>query len=413
MTKYLGSRILVAAVSASLAMAQDPGSAIDVKVSYKPGEGLNLDAGDKFSATLFNYVQAGWMFANNEDFADSNDFGVARVRTALRGHAYSRNVQYFLQLDWLDDGSGFDGEFGNVADGPVRDAWVHWDFMTNGNDAVGLRVGQGKSYHGFEATGFAAGFFFVDRSIASQAFGTARSQGAWLHGRHMDNRLRWNFGAQNGDVAGLAQSLAGQGDQSLNDDNEVTFVANASFDLMGDFYGGDQREFMRQGNWADGSDVRGTIGGGIMMGNSKAGDADNETMQLNFHTAWSFGGGFGAFADIFLREDDVQGGSKFDSSGFNVQGMWIAPKSGNSDMRWGVGVRYSEVKDSDGLVFAFTDGTPGSNGFKIRDLSLVGNLFYSGHNCKTQVEYTLRDNKPDGGSSTTDHILAVMFQLGF
>jgi len=412
MTKYLGSRILVAAVSASLAMAQDPGSETPVKVSYKSGEGLNFDAGDKFSATLFNYVQAGWMFANNENFEDFNDFGVARVRTALRGHAYSRNVQYFLQLDWLDDGSTFerDGDLVGITDGPVRDAWVQWDFMTNGNDAVGLRVGQGKSYHGFEATGFAAGFFFVDRSIASQAFGTARSQGAWLHGKHMDNRLRWNFGAQNGDVAGFNSGL---GDQSGNDDNEVTFVANASFDLLGDFYGGDQREFMRQGNWADGSEVRGTVGGGIMMGNGKFEGADNESMQLNFHTAWAFGGGFGAFGEIFIREDDVQGGGKADSSGFNIQGMWIAPKSGNSDMRWGIGLRYSEVKDDDGFLAAsLAEGTPPS-GFKIRDLSLVGNLFYAGHNCKTQVEYTMRDNKPDGGGSTTDHIFGVMFQLGF
>lgn len=412
MTKYLGSRILVAAVSASLAMAQDPGTT-DVKVSYRSGEGLNLDAGEKFSATLFNYVQAGWMFANNENREDTNDFGGARVRTALRGHAYSRNVQYFLQLDWLDDGSAFEavgsGDLFNVADGPVRDAWVQWDFMTNGSDAVGLRVGQGKSYHGFEATGFAAGFFFVDRSLASQAFGTARSQGAWLHGKHMENRLRWNFGAQNGDVAGFNSGL---GDQAPNDDNEVTFVANASFDILGDFYGGDYREFMRQGNWADGNEVRGTIGGGIMMGNGKSGAADNETMQLNFHTAWAFGGGFGAFGEFFMREDDVQGGSKFDSSGFNLQGMWIAPKSGNSDMRWGVGLRYSEVNDDDGFLAA-TLGAAGFAQGKVRDLSLVGNLFYAGHNCKTQVEYTMREISPDAGGDATDHILGVMFQLGF
>jgi hypothetical protein len=416
MTNHLGSRILAVAVLASLAVAQDGGpSGVKIDTSYTPGRGLTFDAGEAFSLTLLSYAQAGWQYGRMADGEDSNDFSLARARSALRGHVFRRNIQYFLQLDYLDrDQQIFDEDdnlVGVQSNGPVLDAWAQWNFLENGNDSIGLRVGLAKSYQGLEATGFANGLFFVDRSSTSQVFSSQRSQGAWLHGRNLDGHLHWTAGAQNGDVSPLRTPLAAQ---AANDDNELTFVGSVAFDVFGNLFGGDLREFWQQGNVHNDGKTRGTVGAGGMFGNNKpvAAGPDVEATQLNLNTAWEFGCGFGVQAECFFRRDDPKGDTGLSSNGFYGQGMYVLPKMGNSDLRWGIGLRYSDLR-ADALVPAPVDGGPiPVLNFRAREITAVVDAFYHGHNCKTQFEVTRQQIKV-ADASDWNNIFGVFFQVVF
>jgi hypothetical protein len=83
-------------------------------------------------------------------------------------------------------------------------------------------------------------------------------------------------------------------------------------------------------------------------------------------------------------------------------------KAGNSDMQWGVGVRYSSVE----LVDVATTNTD----LSANEFSIVANAFYHGHACKTQIELTTvdTDNSSSATSSTdNDYLVRVQFQLMF
>lgn len=403
--------LLSMAVTASIALAnggEEPKNAFQEKSGWRPGNGVMLADSDEFRLNMANHLQVGWSYSDNDTTADVNSFDVAKARVAFSGNAFGKNLKYLLRLDAVDT----DGSI-------VKDAWAHWNFIADAN-TIGLRMGQGKSGFGLEATGAEDGLYFIDRSAASRTFSDQRSRGAWLFGSHSENRLRWNAGLQNGDVAAGSTGLLG-GEEAANTDNELNFVANASFDPMGDTTDGKGSEAIRQGDFGSVKDIRGTIGAGVEIGNGKAAaaptGADIDTTSININTAWSFGGGLTAQAEIFTRTDDPQGaGAAEDSTGWYGMVTYTMPKAGNSDMQWGFGVRINQVTGDDPTAFLNT-GLPAIAGVNVKgdvtEFSAVVDAFYHGHACKTQIEYTWQNVNPDAGSDATNHILAVQFQLLF
>lgn len=381
MSKSITIGLLAFAVSSSLLVAQ--GEKPAGGWSAKAGSGITYDGGDQFGINMLNFVQARWAFGNNENAADTNSFDVPRARTLLRGHAFNKNINYVLQVDYMDD----------QTDSIVRDAYVHWNFA----EGVGIRLGQGKTQWGLENTGTIRGTMFTERSAASQLFslsGTGdnnRSRGAWLMGTNMDSKLRWSIGLING----LGT------EEAANDDNELGLVASANYDLLGDYFGG-QREWWSQGDLRDGDrNLKGTIGVGYGMDNNNPGPvagADVETTGLNVNTAWSVQGFqvIGEYYDATIEEDTVAGDVGAD--GYYVQGTYALGKSGDSALRYALGLRYS-----------FVDATE-LGGDEQTDISVVLDALYHGHNCKTQLEVTKRDLD---AADTTDYILGVAFQLVF
>ncbi|MCA3006739.1 MAG: hypothetical protein INH34_00025 [Phycisphaerales bacterium] len=394
MSKSITYGLLAFAVSSSLLVAQ--GEKPAGGWSAKAGSGITYDGGDQFGINMLNFVQARWAYENNErtnnDLGkDENSFDVPRARTLLRGHAFNKNINYVLQVDYQD-----------TQDSIVRDAYVHWNFA----DSIGLRMGQAKSQWGLENTGTIRGTMFTERSSASQAFDLGgdnpRTQGAWLMGTAVENKLRWSVAAING--------LGNEGD--ANDDNELGLVASANFDVLGDYFGAGGREWWQQGDLRDGDrKLAGTIGAGYGMDNTKSvagnpNSADTETTAINVNTAWSIQGFqvMGEWFDSSAETDNVT--TSADQNGYYLQGTYALGKSGDSSLQWAVGLRYSFVDT--------TDFSTAATGTEITDISVVVNALYHGHNCKTQFEVTKRDNEPEGaGADTTDYILGVAFQLVF
>jgi hypothetical protein len=411
--------LLAFAASSSLLVAQDrPMPATGTMAggwTAKPGAGLTYDGGDAFGLKWASRLQIHWIFANNEDAPDANTFTVRRARTGISGHVFKREITYVFQIDATDDGF--------FSDGALKHGWVNWNFSKNEDSAVGLRAGQGKTFYGYEASGTSAGLWFVERSLASRTFADAFSQGAWLNGVLMQREMpiRFGFGAMNTDVAsGLSLQYIDQGDEAPNSDNELSYVLAANIDPLGDFHDGEQTvQKRRQGDWrTDNMDLKGTIGAGIALGNGK--DAvtggDVESMSLNLNTAWNVNR-VNLMGEYFMRTDDLQGGpaDEEEPSGFAVSAGYLLERSGDSAIQWGLGLRYSMAENDAGdngavnyITGAFA-AVPGD----VSEITAVVNAFYHGHACKTQFEWTLQDLDPDAGSSLTNHIFRIAFQLEF
>lgn len=432
MRKSIPCGLLAFAVSASLLVAQEPAKTPG-GWSAKPGSGLTYDGGDAFGINWLSFVQASWSYANNERTAsdpgdDTNSFDVPVARTQLRGHVFNRNITYRLQLDLAENGD----QNGSI----LKDAYAQYNFSSSDEGRVGLRFGQGKTLLGLEGTGWVHGLWFVDRSNASAAFAGARSRGAWIVGSLMekDRPVRFALGAMNGDVSGaIAQGdttttpvtggFVGVGEENSNGGNELSYVASANWDLLGDFFGGEQTaEYWRQGDMRGDGACRGTIGAGIALGNGIDATSSNdiESTTINLNTAWN-AHSWNFLGEYFMRTDDLQNANdKEESSGWAASVGYLLPKNEGSALRWGLGLRYGMVETDEGTTGSGVDFLTGARGIGSSDgdaseISAVLNAFYNGdHSCKTQLQYTWQDVDPSGaGSGQTNHILSVLFQVTF
>lgn len=407
MSKSIAS-LLTFAVTTSLALANggegDKKNPFQGGSNWKPGQGLQLAQGEDYSLNLSGQIQAGWAFGNNEDAADTNSFEIPRARLAFTGHAVSKDLTYRLMLDGTD------------TDGALKDGWAQWAFSKSEGGNLSLRMGQGLSGYGLESTGSETGLFFVERSTTSRVYGQdrTRDQGAWVHGSHSENSIRWVIGAQNDDVAaGSIHSAEG----AANSDNELTYIGALSFDPMGDTTGGKGNESIMQGDLDGAKDVKGTVGIGYQLGNNRnAGNTvDVESTQINLNTAWMLGNGLTVQGEYFMRSDDTQGagGTEEDSDGWYAMGTYTLPKSGDSAIQWGFGARVNMLETDDATANLNDLSGLGAAAGDVTEISLVANAFYHGHAAKTQIELTQQDVNPDAGTDSTNYIIRVQFQILF
>jgi hypothetical protein len=418
MTMSIGYGLLAFAASSSLVLANGGGedknkaNPFQDKApggwSSKPGSGLKYDGGDAFNLSINNQLQVHWVYSNIENAADTASFTVRRARTNLSGNVFSKNISYRLLLDGVDSGA--------AGDGNIKDAWVHWDFMSSDEGRIGLRVGQAKVFHGLEATGGSTGLFFVEKSSTTRSFTDGRSRGAWIHGQHAEKKLRWDVGAQNGDVAASgAAGITDRGEEGANSDNEMTYVLAVNFDPMGDYFDGKTQENFKHGDFrTEDKKLMGTFGAGLMLGNGRAAGVDVESTSININTAWSVSS-FQAFGEVFLRTDeaDTTGGVEEDSMGFHVQGNYLLPRSGDSGIQWGIGLRFNMIDLDDTVTFLTGAQGLGATPGEATEISAVVDAFYHGHACKTQIDWTLQDIDADTGADATNHIIRIGFQLLF
>jgi hypothetical protein len=432
MTKSTAS-LLALAVTTSLALAN--GGEGDKKgdksnnpyqsgsVSWKPGAGVTLADTDEFGLKVSGQLQVQYAYVGGDtpDVAvfDSaiysgysppdgalptsafQTFLVRRARVDFSGNVWNRDINYKLKIEAVDGVS-------------VKDAWAEWTFVRSDDNKLGLRAGQSKTMYGLESTGSSKYLYFVERASATRVFSDVRARGAWVHGSHSENKIRWNAGAQNSEVAGGAFGVLEVGEESFNLDNELNYVANVSFDPMGDMMGGKTTENFAQGALGEEKDVKGTVGAGISFGNNRdlGNTVDIESTSINVNTAWVFEGGISAQGEFFMRSDDPDGGTDEDSTGFYAQAGYTLPKSGDSALQWGFGLRYGMINTDNTSTFLGVPGL-GSTPGDVSEITVGVNAFYHGHACKTQLDYTFQDANPDVGADAQNHIFRIQFTLLF
>jgi hypothetical protein len=405
MSKSIAS-LLTFAVTTSLALANggegDKKNPFQGGSSWKPGQGLQLAQGEDYSLNLAGQLQAGWSYSSVENGDDANSFEIPRARLAFTGHAVSKDLTYRLMLDGTD------------TDGALKDGWAQWAFSKSSGGNLSLRMGQGLSGYGLESTSSETGMFFVERSTSSRTFGQDRSRdtGAWVHGNHSENSIRWVVGAINDDVA-AGSGFSAEG--ANNGDNELTYIGALSFDPMGDTTGGKGNESIMQGDLDGAKDVKGTVGIGYQLGNNRADlggpgpIVDVESNQLNLNTAWMLGNGITVQGEYFMRTDDIDTLGDLDTDGWYAMGTYTLPKSGDSAIQWGFGARVNMIDTDGGGNVSGLNADAGD----VTEISLVANAFYHGHAAKTQIELTQQDVSVDGDPDSTNYIVRVQFQILF
>ena len=413
--------ILALAVTTSLAFANG-GEGEKKKNPYSlknsgwtPGSGVTVIDDDAMSMNIAGRIQAGYQYtdwADDSGLADESTFDVERARVKFSGHIVNEHLTYLLQLEATSD------------DDNVKDAWAHWNFMNNEGNHIGIRLGQGKSYYGLEASGTSSALWFVDRSLATQLFSNVRSTGAIFTGHHMENKLRWSAGLQNGTVAAGAADGFGDSDSSENEGTQLNFVAHVNFDPFGDMMNGGSNLNFKQGDLAHNGEMKATVGLGYAMGNNTFQETNEaiDSTSVNVNTAWRFGNGFSAQAEFYGREDEASSdplvpgpSNKADADGYYAQVGYSLAHNPDAMVQWGFGLRYSmtdlQGNDAGGPTFILSD--PDNLNGTISDVSVVATAFYTGHNAKTQIQYSMGEIDPDEGDSTDVDQISVLFTLVF
>ena len=183
---------------------------------------------------------------------------------------------------------------------------------------------------------------------------------------------------------------------------------------MGDTTGGKGNEGVMQGDLDGAKDIKGTVGVGYQLGNSRTGatDPDLEANQVNLNTGWMLGNGLTVQGEYFMRTESQDGADDLDSNGWYAMATYTLPKSGDSAIQWGFGARINTI-DTDGGLSADNLSGLGVDAGDATEISLVANAFYHGHSAKTQIELTQQEVNPDGGDETTNYIVRLQFQILF
>lgn len=158
---------------------------------------------------------------------DENEFEFERARLIFSGHAFTENLDYFLQLDGDSDG-------GHVAD--FFDYYLTFDL---GNELLdydkghfGIRAGKWKVPFNRARAESGKDLSFSDRSVSSVIFDINRSLGVSLFGKIGcdPGAINWEVALINGlNTGGFRTSRAGELDNNLATSGRV------STDIIGDY----------------------------------------------------------------------------------------------------------------------------------------------------------------------------------
>ena len=185
-------RLAAAAVAAEEA-PEAPG-----RVTGSFGEGVTLTTpDDSLSLTVRGRVQVRsslLVSAGDAAFVDRavSEFVVRRARLTLAGHAFDRDLTYYVQLAFSNQDTEPDLRL------PLRDAYLNWAASRD----LELRVGQGKVPYGRQRITSSGSQELVDRSIVTGEFNLDRDVGLTLLSKDLggaDGRFGYALGVFGGD----------------------------------------------------------------------------------------------------------------------------------------------------------------------------------------------------------------------
>lgn len=391
-----------ASMSPGQTVQQDaPGERDPIRIA--PGQGVTIDGGDEFMLNLLNLLQVRWEFAALDTSPDVNTFDVRRARTYLSGHVFSESVEYLMSMEWTEPDS--------ASPQPIKDALVLWKVVPTVHDGwTGIQVGQMRTYYGLEATAWEGGLEYPERAIASRTFAGRRNRGALLRGEYFREKLFWNAGVINGDVAsatGPSIQEATGGEEASNADNALGFVATAGVDLLG---------AMGQARYEEGDLLHGatrlTMRAGFAWSQNVASPAaggpfDVDALNWTAATAIKTDGHYLA-GEYFYRQDIPDVGVRESDYGWQFQYSYTTEPAST---QYGIGARVSKIVLEDGATWL--DSTPLTGAGDVGELGGVFNIYFHEHRLKTQISYGYLVTDPDAGSAVRDQIVRVQLQLVF
>ena len=168
-------------------------------IKYKVGSGFTFTSEDeKFSLNLGSRIQARYTFTDNDTSADVSQWRVRRAKFWLKGHAYTKDLTYKVQVNFADSGSSK----------MLEDAYLNYSFLKEAQ----ILVGQDKVPFARQELTSSGSQQFVDRSNATDTFKPARDIGAMVHGKVAEGLLEYAVGWYGG---------GGQSNPRNNNNNAV------------------------------------------------------------------------------------------------------------------------------------------------------------------------------------------------
>lgn len=168
-------------------------------VSVAWNDGKTSISGEGFLLRVSNRIQLRYTHESpdadvtlpggSEPGADRGSFRVRRAKLKLDGWAYSKRLEYEVQVNW----PALSGASPGAA---LEDAAINWD--VTGDQVLMLRFGQFKVPFGQQELTSSGSQQFVDRALVSNAFARGRDAGLAAWGRLAGHRLEWRLGVFNG-----------------------------------------------------------------------------------------------------------------------------------------------------------------------------------------------------------------------
>lgn len=173
-------------------------------VDYKPGKGFTLTSNnEKFQLSLGGRLQTRFTATDSDDSATadtSNKWEVRRMKFWMKGYAYTKDLTYLLQVDFVNGGSTK----------LLEHAYLNYRL----SDEIQILSGQTKVPFGRQWLNSSGSQQFVDRSAASDTFRPGYDIGTKLHGDIMKGLATYELGVYGG--AGQSATRSSTGNTTAN-----------------------------------------------------------------------------------------------------------------------------------------------------------------------------------------------------
>jgi phosphate-selective porin OprO/OprP len=183
-------------------------------ISYQLGKGFTFKTPDnKFSLSLGARLQARYTYFYKDDVnapvEDVSEWRIRRMKMFMTGHAYTPNLTYKLQVNFVDGGSSK----------LLEDAFLNYKFV---NEAQ-ILGGQDKVPFARQELTSSGAQQFVDRSNATDTFKVGRDTGVMFHGKAFDSFVTYNLGW-----------YGGVGQSTLRTSTDNAYAARICLNPLGD-----------------------------------------------------------------------------------------------------------------------------------------------------------------------------------
>lgn len=155
------------------------------KFDYKIGKGFSVTSPDeKFKLNIGGLLMVRYMFADNDTAKDVSQFTLKKGRVWFQGYAFTKDLEYRLQLAFENSGSGKMLEY----------AYVKYNFLKE----LQIAAGQSKPIFGRQNMSSVASLQMVDVAPVVKAFSPGYDLGAYATGKFFGGIVNYDMSVSNG-----------------------------------------------------------------------------------------------------------------------------------------------------------------------------------------------------------------------
>lgn len=205
----------------AFALALPVAASAEGNYGYDKGFFIKSDDGN-FMNTVYAWAQTGYLATIVKGPTDNTfSFTLPTARVGWFGNAFSKNIQYRLEVDFAA---------GGVQATQLTDAYANFVY----NESLQVQGGQFKVPFNYEALVADNMLNFPTRSIVNNYFSFEHHLGAMIHGSAMDKMIEYYVGAFNTtDNPATINILEKNGRQLANPRNELLWAGRVMANLMG------------------------------------------------------------------------------------------------------------------------------------------------------------------------------------